>query len=254
MKIVDVRLTGLSGGTADGGWPGGMKPGGGPQHDRLRSSRTRGWSSLAPPLRARPSSRPVVALLAAAPDSASRRRQPARVSESLPRQSTFRQGRGGRGRHAISGIDIALAGTSWGHLWLKPCRVLGGRHRTRIKPHCLLSVLTQPPPLRQKLHQTTAPGFKAIKLGWRPRRLRDRRTDESLIQDGPLCRGPDVVRWWTLAAASSSGPHGYKLGCKRCRRGRVRAWSGRGALPPDMTGGSSSLAAIRRCRSPPARC
>ena len=26
MKIVDVRLTGLSGGTADGGWPGGMKP------------------------------------------------------------------------------------------------------------------------------------------------------------------------------------------------------------------------------------
>src|SRR5258708_13324545 len=26
MKIVDVRLTGLSGGTVDGGWPGGMKP------------------------------------------------------------------------------------------------------------------------------------------------------------------------------------------------------------------------------------
>ena len=26
VKIVDVRLTGLSGGTVDGGWPGGMKP------------------------------------------------------------------------------------------------------------------------------------------------------------------------------------------------------------------------------------
>ena len=26
MKIVDVRVTGLSGGTVDGGWPGGNKP------------------------------------------------------------------------------------------------------------------------------------------------------------------------------------------------------------------------------------
>ncbi len=26
MKIVDIRVTGLSGGTVDGGWPGGNKP------------------------------------------------------------------------------------------------------------------------------------------------------------------------------------------------------------------------------------
>ena len=108
MRITEVFVVPLTGGTVDGGWPQGHEP----QENlhTLVEVRTdaglSGWGScftsgtlvagavqlLWPLLRG---------------ESAV---EPERVSETL-RQSTFWQGRGGSVEHAISGLDVAL--TNW---------------------------------------------------------------------------------------------------------------------------------------------
>src|SRR5437773_3330953 len=164
MKITDVRLTGLSGGTVDGGWPGGMKP----EEDLntiVEVLTDEGLSGVGSAMTSK-------ALVAAAVKLlrphliGERGDEPARVSEKL-RQSTFWQGRGGAVEHAISGLDIAL----W-DLMGKACnqpvaRLLGGYYRQRIKPYGSI-LFDEPPQLREKLRQAVARGFKAIKMGWRP--------------------------------------------------------------------------------------
>src|SRR6476646_5708742 len=145
MKITDVKITGLSGGTVDGGWPQGNKP-----EEDLNT---------------------LVEVLAD---------EPARVTEKL-RQSTFWQGRGGAVEHAISGIDIALWDL-FGKITNQPVsRLLGGNYRNRIKPYGSL-LFDEPDKLRWKLTQATSRGFKAIKLGWKPFGRRASRTDELLVQ------------------------------------------------------------------------
>ena len=105
MKIIDVRIFPLSGGTVDGGWPQGHEP----QEDLhtlvevVTESNLTGWGSCF-------TSGPLVAgamrLLWPFLEGASAI-EPERTTEIL-RQSTFWQGRGGAVEHAISGIDIAL--------------------------------------------------------------------------------------------------------------------------------------------------
>ena len=74
---------------------------------------------------------------------------PAAVSESL-HQQTFWQGRGGAVTHAISGIDIALWDI-FGKVTQQPIsRLLGGRHRERIKPYGSL-LMDEPVKLCPKL-------------------------------------------------------------------------------------------------------
>src|SRR5436305_2080016 len=164
MKIADVRITGLSGGTVDGGWPGGMKP----DEDLntiVEVLTDEGLVGVGSAMTSK-------ALVAAAVQLlrpfliGERADEPARVSEKL-RQSTFWQGRGGAVEHAISGIDIAL----W-DLMGKVCnqpvsRLLGGIYRDRITPYGSL-LFDEPDLLRKKLRQATKRGFRAIKLGWKP--------------------------------------------------------------------------------------
>ena len=188
MKIIDVRLTGLSGGTVDGGWPGGMKP----EEDLntiVEVLTDEGLIGVGSAMTSKALVEAAVALLR--PHLIGERAdEPARVSEKL-RQTTFWQGRGGAVEHAISGIDIAL----W-DVFGKACnqpvsRLLGGRYRDRIKPYGSI-LFDEPPRLRERLRQTVARGFKAIKLGWRPFGRRDRRTDERLMQAAREAVGPDV--------------------------------------------------------------
>ena len=88
---------------------------------------------------------------------------PARVAETL-HQYTFWQGRGGAVTHAISGIDIAL----WdilGQVTRQPIsRLLGGRHRERIKPYGSL-LMTEPEQMGDRLLAALGRGFKAFKIG-----------------------------------------------------------------------------------------
>jgi D-galactarolactone cycloisomerase len=230
MKILDVRITGLSGGTVDGGWPQGNKP----EEDLntlvevLTDEGLTGVGSCM-------TSKSLVSagvqllrphLIGERPD------EPARVTEKL-RQSTFWQGRGGAVEHAISGIDIALWDL-FGKITNQPVsRLLGGNYRSRIKPYGSI-LFDEPGPLRETLQQTVARGFKAIKLGWRPFGRRDAKTDELLIQTARDAVGPDVELMVDAGGSEQFWPHGFKwaLNTAKMLANYGIVWFEE-ALPPD---------------------
>jgi D-galactarolactone cycloisomerase len=206
MKIADVRLTGLSGGTVEGGWADELKP-----EDDINTvvevisdegligvgSAMTGKALVAAGVRLL---RPLLI--------GERADEPMRVTEKL-RQSLFWQGRGGTVEHAISGIDIAL----WdlmGKITKQPvARLLGGFYRDKIKPYGSI-LFDEPEPLREKLQRTVARGFKAIKLGWRPFGRRDRKTDELLVRTARDTVGPHVELMVDAGGSEQFWPHGYK--------------------------------------------
>jgi D-galactarolactone cycloisomerase len=206
MKIVDIRITGLTGGTVDGGWPQGNKP----EEDlntlvevvtdeglvgvgscmTSKSLVTAGVQLLRPHL------------------IGERADEPARVTEKL-RQATFWQGRGGAVEHAISGIDIGLWDL-FGQITHQPVsRLLGGNYRTKVKPYGSI-LFDEPGPLRDTLQATVARGFKAIKLGWRPFGRVDRKTDERLVKTAREAVGPGVEIMVDAGGSEQFWPHGYK--------------------------------------------
>ena len=133
---------------------------------------------------------------------------PAATSETL-HQQTFWQGRGGSITHTISGIDIAL----W-DLFGKVCgqpvsRLLGGRHRERIKPYGSL-LMDEPDILRSNLEEGMARGFRAFKIGWGPFGWVDRKTDEKLVKTARECIGPDIELMVDAGGSNAAWPHGYK--------------------------------------------
>ncbi|MFO0928020.1 MAG: mandelate racemase/muconate lactonizing enzyme family protein [Gemmataceae bacterium] len=213
MKIVDIRVTGLSGGTVDGGWPQGNKP----EEDLntlLEVVTDDGLTGLG-------SSMTSKALVAAGVQLlrphliGERADEPARVTEKL-RQSAFWQGRGGAVEHAISGIDIALWDL-FGKVTQQPVsRLLGGNYRTRVKPYGSI-LFDEPGPLRETLLATVARGFKAIKLGWRPFGRRDRRTDELLVRTARETVGHDVELMVDAGGSEQFWPHGYKWALETAR-------------------------------------
>jgi L-alanine-DL-glutamate epimerase-like enolase superfamily enzyme len=206
MRITDVRSTGLAGGTVEGGWAEDLKP-----EDDINTlievHTDEGLVGLGSAMTSKALIEASIKLLRPLLIG-ERADEPARVSEKL-RQSTFWQGRGGAVEHAISGLDIAL----W-DLMGKVCnqpvaRLLGGFYRGRIKAYGSL-LFDEPGPLRDKLLQTTARGFKAIKLGWRPFGRRDRKTDEMLIRTARDTVGPNIELMVDAGGSEQFWPHGYK--------------------------------------------
>lgn len=238
MKIVDIRVIGLSGGTVDGGWPQGNKPE--EELNTLLEIHTdEGLSGIGSAMTSK-------GLVVAAVDLlrphviGERADEPARVSEKL-RQSMFWQGRGGAVEHAISGIDIAL----WdlmGKICRQPVsRLLGGCYRNRIKPYGSI-LFDEPPRLRETLQQTVARGFRAIKLGWRPFGRRDRRFDELLIRTARDTVGPDVDLMVDAGGSEQFWPNGYKWALETARMlaGYDIVWFEE-AMPPDDLEGYIAL-------------
>src|SRR5437868_7214674 len=206
MKITDVRITGLAGGTVEGGWAADLKP----EDDIntiLEVLTDEGIVGIGSAMTSK-------ALVGAALELlrpmliGERADEPARVTERL-RQSTFWQGRGGAVEHAISGIDIAL----WdlmGKICNQPVsRLLGGCYRDRIKPYGSI-LFDEPDRLGEKVRNAVARGFKAIKLGWRPFGRRDRKTDELLVKTARETAGPDVELMVDAGGSEQYWPHGYK--------------------------------------------
>src|ERR671937_1425371 len=144
MKIVDVRVTGLSGRTVDGGWPQGNRP----EEDLntvVEVLTDEGLVGVGSAMTSKALVEASVRLLKPILIG-ERADEPARVTERL-RQSTFWQGRGGAVEHAISGIDIALWDL-FGKVTRQPVsRLLGGYYRDRIKPYGSL-LFDEPPRLR----------------------------------------------------------------------------------------------------------
>jgi L-alanine-DL-glutamate epimerase-like enolase superfamily enzyme len=206
MKITDIRLTGLAGGTVEGGWTEELIP----EEDIntvVEVLTDGGPVGVGSAMTSKALVEAAVKLLRPLLIG-ERADEPARVAEKL-RQCTFWQGRGGSVEHAISGIDLAL----W-DLMGKVCnqpvaRLLGGYYRDRVKPYGSM-LFDEPDRLREKLRHAVARGFKAIKLGWRPFGRRDRKTDELLVRTARETVGPEVELMVDAGGSDQFWPHGYK--------------------------------------------
>jgi L-alanine-DL-glutamate epimerase-like enolase superfamily enzyme len=206
MRITGVHITGLAGGTVEGGWADELKPED-DVHTIIEILTDEGLTGVGSAYTSK-------ALVAAAIKLlqpfliGERADEPMRVTERL-RQTTFWQGRGGAVEHAISGIDIALWDL-FGKITRQPvARLLGGCYRQRIKPYGSI-LFDEPPRLRDKLHAVVARGFRAIKLGWRPFGRRDAKTDEQLIQTARDAVGPHIELMVDAGGSEQFWPHGYK--------------------------------------------
>lgn len=238
MKIIDVRFTGLSGGTVEGGWAKELTP-----EDDVHtivevftdvgfvgvgsvftsSSLVSAAAKLLKPL-----------LIGERAD------EPAKVSEKL-RQHMFWQGRGGSVEHAISGIDIAMWDL-FGKATNQPvARLLGGIYRTTIKPYGSL-LFAEVEPLQEKLKHAVARGFKAIKLGWKPFGRRDAKTDELLVRTARETVGPNVEIMVDAGGSEAYWPHGYKWALRTAQMLAAYdiTWFEE-ALPPDDFAGFAEL-------------
>src|SRR5687767_3496022 len=206
MKIVDIRITGLAGGTVEGGWADELKPED-DVHTILEIITDEGLVGVGSVFTSKLLTQGALQLLR--PFLIGERAdEPARLSERL-RQSTFWQGRGGTVEHVISGLDIALWDL-FGKICNQPvARLLGGYYRHKIKPYGSI-LFDEPGPLKEKLQQATKRGFKAIKLGWRPFGRRDALTDEKLIEVARNTVGPDVEIMVDAGGSEQFWPHGYK--------------------------------------------
>ena len=228
MKIRDIKVHRLIGGTVNGGWPEGHVPED-DLHALIEVVADDGITGIGSVFTDSD-------LVIAAVDSlrAHWEREsaiePERVSEKL-RQSSFWKGRGGTLEHVISGIDIAL----W-DLFGKVCgqpvaRLLGGYYRRKVRPYASL-LFDEPEILAERLHAVTSRGFRAIKLGWRPFGRRDSKFDELLVRVARETVERMSNCSLTRAVASSFG---LMVTNGRCER--RRCW-------PTMT----SVGSKKRCR------
>jgi L-alanine-DL-glutamate epimerase-like enolase superfamily enzyme len=133
--------------------------------------------------------------------------EPERVSEKL-HQNMFWLGRGGSITHTISGIDIAL----WdilGKATGQPVgRLLGGRHRERVRPYASI-LMEEPAALADHLAQLKAEGFRAFKIGWGPFGRVSNSYDEEIVRAAREAIGDG----WLMVDAGGSDSHwhqGYK--------------------------------------------
>jgi L-alanine-DL-glutamate epimerase-like enolase superfamily enzyme len=206
MRIVEIKLYPLRGGTVDGGWPQGHEPQD-DLHTLLEVITDEGLSGVGSVFTSSQLTAAGLEFLRPLWQGESGV-EPERVSEKL-RQSSFWQGRGGTVEHVISGIDIAL----W-DLMGKACqqpvsRLLGGNYRTQIKPYGSI-LFDEPARLRDTLEATVARGFKAIKLGWRPFGRRSSQFDEVLVRTARDTVGSDVELLVDAGGSEQFWPHGYK--------------------------------------------
>ncbi len=206
MKIVDILVHRLIGGTPDGGWPAAHEP-----EDDLHAlvevisdARLTGIGSSFTSSRLVESAVDFLRPLWLGESAL----EPQRVSEKL-RQSAFWQGRGGAVEHAISGIDIAL----WdllGKVSGQPVsRLLGGCYRQRIRPYASI-LFDEPGPLRDRLQSLVSRGFRAIKLGWRPFGRKNQQYDELLVRTARDTVGPQVELLVDAGGSEQFWPHGLK--------------------------------------------
>lgn len=238
MKIADIRLTGLTGGTVEGGWAEELVPDDN-VHTIVEVLTDDGRAGLGSVFTSKALVDGGVKLLR--PLLAGERAdEPARVSEKL-RQHTFWQGRGGAVEHAISGLDIALWDL-FGKITNQPVsRLLGGNYRDRIKPYGSL-LFDYPDKLREKLKAAVARGFKAIKLGWKPFGRVDAKLDEQLVRTARETVGPGVELMVDAGGSDAYWPHGYKWALRTAQMLAAYdvVWFEE-ALPPDDFAGFAEL-------------
>jgi D-galactarolactone cycloisomerase len=238
MKITDLRITGLAGGTVEGGWARELAPED-DVHTIVEVLTDEGLVGIGSTFTSSDLVRAAAKLLKPLLIG-ERADEPSRISEKL-RQHMFWQGRGGSVEHAISGIDIALWDL-FGKVTNQPVsRLLGGNYRNKIKPYGSL-LFDEPDPLREKLKEAVRRGFKAIKLGWKPFGRRDAKTDELIVRTARETIGPNVELMVDAGGSEAFWPHGYKWALRTAQMLSAYdvTWFEE-ALPPDDFAGFAEL-------------
>jgi L-alanine-DL-glutamate epimerase-like enolase superfamily enzyme len=235
MRVRDIRLLPLRGGTPDGGWDEKSLNPETNLHTLVEVITEDGVAGLG-------SAYTSGSLVAGAlevlrpPLIGASALDPAATTELL-HQQTFWQGRGGAITHAISGIDIAL----WdilGKVTGQPIsRLLGGRFREAIKPYGSL-LMDEPEKLRAALEDGMSRGFRAFKIGWGPFGRRDRKCDETIVRTARETIGPDRELMVDAGGSDVFWPHGYKWALETAKMlaGYEVAWFEEPLRPDDLEG------------------
>lgn len=230
MKIVDVRAVGLRGATPEGGWTNEVSPDD-VVHTLVAVHTDAGMVGVGSVFTSE-------ALVRAALEVLNplligeHALEPERVTERLHR-ATFWLGRGGTLTHAISGVDTAL----WdllGRATEQPVgRLLGGRHRDRVRPYASL-LMDRPNRLAEHLTRLMDAGWSAFKIGWGPFGRESHALDERIVAAARNAVGEDALLMVDAGASDGSWRHGYKwaLSAARMLADYDVAWFEE-ALPPD---------------------
>jgi L-alanine-DL-glutamate epimerase-like enolase superfamily enzyme len=234
MKIRDARLLPLRGSTPDGGWTSGFDPEEN-LHTLIELITDEGVTGLGGIYTSARLVEGALGVLRPFLIGASAL-DPAATAETL-HQVTFWQGRGGAITHAVSGIDIALWDI-FGKVTRQPIsRLLGGRHRERIKPYGSM-LMTEPEGMAPLLEAGLERGFRAFKIGWGPFGRRDARTDEAIVAAARRAVGPDVELMVDAGGSDAYWPHGYKwaIQCARMLADYDVVWFEEPLRPDDLEG------------------
>ncbi|HYG78206.1 MAG TPA: mandelate racemase/muconate lactonizing enzyme family protein [Planctomycetota bacterium] len=206
MKIREIRCAGLRGATPEGGWSNEIRPDD-CVHTLIAVHTSEGLVGLGSVFTNDALVKAALSVLEPL-YRGENALEPERVSEKL-HQHSFWLGRGGSLTHAISGIDIAL----WdilGQATGQPVgRLLGGRHRERIRPYASL-LMDEPAKLRDHLLAVKAQGFRAFKIGWGPFGRRSAELDRAIVSAAREAVGRDSLLMVDAGGSDAFWPNGYK--------------------------------------------
>ncbi|KOS54672.1 mandelate racemase/muconate lactonizing enzyme family protein [Rhodococcus rhodochrous] len=233
MKITQVETCGLRGATPEGGWSNELNPDD-VVHTLVAIHTDEGVTGIGSAFTTESLVRGALDLLCphlVGQDPV----EVERITETL-HQTAFWMGRGGALTHATSAIDIALWDIA-GQVMGQPAgRLLGGRHRERVRPYASV-LMDEAGPMTDNLSALVDQGFTAFKIGWWKFGRVDSRTDERTVAAARAAIGD------RLLAIDAGGSEGYFPGTLAWAKRTARmladydvAWFEEALAPDDIDG------------------
>ncbi|MEV5333583.1 mandelate racemase/muconate lactonizing enzyme family protein [Streptomyces werraensis] len=233
MKITRVETCGLRGATPEGGWSNELRPDD-VVHTLVAVHTDEGITGIGSAFTSETLVRGAIDLLLphlVGQDPV----EVERITETL-HQTAFWMGRGGALTHATSAIDIALWDVAGQALGQPVGRLLGGRHRARVRPYASV-LMDEAGPMTDNLTQLVEQGFSAFKIGWWKFGRVDAATDERTVAAARTAIGD------RLLAVDAGGSEGFFPGdlawAKRTARMLADydvAWFEEALAPDDLEG------------------